>query len=56
MPYKIVGVSGGFKVEDQNKKKYSKTPLTKRRAIAQRVAIALSEAKRTDKPVEYFFA
>lgn len=54
--YKIVGVSGGFKVSDQNKKTYSKTPLTKRRAVAQRVAIALSEAKKTGQPASYFFA
>ena len=56
MPYKLVGESGGFKVCDMNKKCYSKTPLTKRRAIAQRVAIALSESKKTGEPPSHYFA
>jgi hypothetical protein len=55
MPYKIVGESGGFRVCDK-KKCFSKTPLTKKRAISQRIAIALSESKKTGQPASHFFA
>lgn len=54
MPYKIVGQDGGFRVCD-DKKCFSKHPLTKRKAKAQRVAISLSESKMTGKPVGAFF-
>jgi hypothetical protein len=54
MPYKIVGETGGFRVCDQ-KKCFSKHPLTKKKAQKQIVAIALSESKKTGKPVGQFF-
>lgn len=54
MPYKIVGEDGGFRVCDK-KRCFSRHPLTKKKATAQRVAIALSESKMTGKPVGTFF-
>lgn len=57
MPYKIEPVKKGFKVcESANPDVcFSKQPLSKKRAQAQRVAIALSSAKREHKPVSAFF-
>lgn len=55
MPYKIKHVEGGFIVEDKKGKKFSKHPLTKKMATRQRVAIALSEARKTGKPVSTYF-
>lgn len=54
MPYKIVGETGGFRVCDE-KKCFSKHPLTKRKAKKQRIAIALSESKKTGNPVANYF-
>ena len=56
MPYKITHAKDGFYVYDTvTKKHFSKHGLTKKQAEAQRVAIALSEHKKTGKPTELFF-
>ena len=54
MPYKIVGSGYGYKVCDKMKC-FSVKPLTKKVAIKQRIAIALSESKKFKKPLSYFF-
>lgn len=55
MPYHIEKVRGGYFVEDKKGKRFSAKPLTKKRAKAQQVAIAISESKRTEEPVSKFF-
>jgi len=55
MPYAIKKEKGGFFVEDKSGKKFSKKPLTKKNAEKQRVAIVLSESKKTHKPMSFFF-
>ena len=55
MPFVIKPERKGFKVYDTKGKSFSKKPLPKARAVKQRIAIALSEAKRTGKPVGEFF-
>jgi len=56
MPYKIFSAHNGFYVEDaKTKKRFSKHPLTKKNAIAQRQAIAISEAARKHKSVSHYF-
>ena len=54
MPYKIEHFPGGFKVCD-SKRCFSKKPLTKKRATKQRIAIALSESRKTMKPISTYF-
>ena len=54
MPYEVKHVPGGYLVCDK-KKCFSKHPLTKKKAQKQRVAIALSESKKTGKPIGNFF-
>ena len=54
MPLKIAKECGYF-VENKKGEKFSKKPLTKKMAKKQRVAIALSESKKTGKPASYFF-
>jgi len=54
MPYEIKRKGAGFVVCDA-KRCFSNKPLTLQKARAQRVAIALSEAKKTGKPVSKFF-
>ena len=54
MPYNIKKVLGGFKVTD-NHKFFSGKPLTKSKAEKQRIAIAISEHKKTGKPIGYYF-
>lgn len=54
MPFKIVKEKYGFKVCDQNKC-FSSKPLTKKQAQKQRIAIALSEHRKTGKPMKGFF-
>ena len=55
MPYFLKKVAGGFKVCDSNRC-FSKNPLSKKRASAQRVAIALSEHSRNpNHPINYYF-
>jgi hypothetical protein len=57
MPYKIIKEGRGWKVSDvKSGKVFSRAPMPKKQAIAQRVAIAISEAKQTKKPVGSFFA
>lgn len=57
MPYKIEKVSGGFKVcSDINGQCLSKKPMTKKKATKQRIAVALSESRKTKKPVSVYFA
>jgi hypothetical protein len=54
MPYKIVPEGSGFIVK-HGTHAFSKKPITKEMATKQRIAIALSEAKKTQKPVSKFF-
>ena len=54
MPYDIKKVAGGFKVCD-NKRCFSKHGLPFNQAQKQRVAIALSEARKSGKPVGQYF-
>lgn len=56
MPYKIVHMDGGFAVRDAKGKEFSNRPLTKKMATKQRIAIALSESKKTGKPASAYFA
>ena len=56
MPYKIEKVKGGFYVSDLAGKHFSKKPITKQRAIAQRKAIALNESKKKSVPINFYFA
>lgn len=55
MVYTIESSTRGFKVCDTTGKCFSKKGLTKKVAQKQRIAIALSEAKRTGKPISYYF-
>lgn len=55
MPYKIVHMGSGFAVTDNRGRTFSKKPLTKKVASKQRIAIALSESRKTGKPVGDFF-
>lgn len=55
MPYSIDKVKGGFLVCD-DKKCFSKHPLTKKKAQKQRIAIALSEHRKSpETPIKSFF-
>ena len=54
MPYSIEKVKGGFKVSG-GKKYFSNKPLTKKVATSQRIAVALSESKKTGKPISNYF-
>lgn len=56
MPYHIEKTKGGFKVCDNNGKCFSKKPITKKMAEKQRIAIVLSESKKTGKPAGIYFA
>jgi non-canonical (house-cleaning) NTP pyrophosphatase len=60
MPYSIKKVKGGFKVSDGKRsdgviKYFSNKPLTKTVAEKQRIAVALSESKKTGKPIDSYF-
>lgn len=48
MPYKIIQVSGGYKVckKSDTSKCFSKKPLTKKKARKQEIAIILSEKRK----------
>ena len=47
MPYKIVKVKGGFKVQNlETKQLFSSYPLTKEMAMRQKLALEISEGKR----------
>jgi hypothetical protein len=54
MPYIIKPTATGYKVFS-GKKSFSKGGLTKNQARKQRIAIVLSESKRTGKPVSELF-
>jgi hypothetical protein len=55
MPYSIEKVKGGFLVCD-DKKCFSKRPLTKKKAEKQRIAIALSEHRKMPEiPIKNYF-
>lgn len=55
MPFHIEVAQKGFKVCDAKGKCFSKNPLTKQMARKQRVAIALSEHRKTGKPISTMF-
>ena len=56
MPYKIKDFGAGcFKTCDIKGKCLSKKCLTKKTATKQRVAVAISESKRSGKPVSSYF-
>lgn len=55
MPIFIEKQKGGFKACD-DKGCFSKRPMTKEQAQKQRVAIALSLAKKENKPAKVYFA
>lgn len=55
MPYQIVKADHGYFVMSPEGKTFSKKPLSKTRAIKQRVAIALSEARKKHMPPSTFF-
>lgn len=55
MPYTIERKGAGYAVCDA-KRCFSNKPLTLQKARKQQIAIALSEAKKTGKPVSKYFA
>lgn len=55
MPIFIEREKGGFRATDDGKF-FSKRPMTKEQAQKQRVAIALSLAKKEGKPTKMYFA
>lgn len=55
MPYSIEASGKGFKVCDAAGKCFSKKGLPKKVAERQRVAIAISESKKTGKPTSSYF-
>jgi len=55
MPYTIERKGNGFVVCDA-KRCFSKKPLSKEKARAQRIAIALSESRKTGKAASQYFA
>ena len=57
MPFKIEKKQHGFVVKDINTGEvFSKKPITKQRAMRQRIAIAISEHKKNpEKPMRYWF-
>lgn len=55
MPFKIIKEGRGWKTQDvKSGKVFSAKPLTKEQAQKQRIAIALSEHRKTKKPVGSF--
>jgi hypothetical protein len=56
MPFEIKKVGRGFKVVEPGKTHvFSHNPLSKKQAMKQRVAIALSESRKSGKPVKSYF-
>lgn len=55
MPYKIEATGKGFRVCDDVGKCFSKKGLPKKTAEKQRIAIAISESRRSRKPVSSYF-
>jgi hypothetical protein len=56
MPYTVERTGKGFKVCDGTGKCFSKKGLSKATAEKQRIAIALSESRKTGKPASSYFA
>ena len=58
MPFKIEKKQNGFVVKDITTGEiFSKKPLTKQKAMRQRIAIAISEHKKNpEKSMKYWFA
>ena len=55
MPFKLThGKSGYFVYDPITKKHFSNSGLSKKTAAKQRLAIALSESKKSGKPVGYY--
>ena len=54
MPYEVKHFGNGWKVCDE-KKCFSKKAMCKKCAEKQRVAIALSESRKTGKPTSLYF-
>lgn len=54
MPYQIVPVGTGYKVISQSGKPLSNKPLSLNQARKQKVAVALGESRRTNKPVSFY--
>lgn len=48
MPYKLVAISGGYKVKSEGGTLLSKKPLSKKRAEKQRIAATISSIKKSD--------
>ena len=56
MPFQIKKVGKGYKVVEPGKTHvFSNNPLSKKQAMKQRVAIAISSSKREHKPISSFF-
>lgn len=55
MPYRIINSGTGYKVSDGKGNTFSKKPLSFQNANKQRIAIALSESRKKNIPVNYFF-
>lgn len=55
MPYQIKKWKEGYAVTDDKGRKFSNEPISKTMATKQRIAIALSESKKTGKSPSYFF-
>ncbi len=56
MPYSIEATGRGYKVCDSAGKCFSKKGLPKKTAEKQRIAIAISEHRKTGKPTTSYFA
>jgi hypothetical protein len=54
MPFEIVKKAGGYLVCSE-KKCFSRKPLTKKKAQKQRIALAISESKKTGQPIGNYF-
>jgi len=56
MPFQIKKVGKGYKVVEPWKTHvFSNNPLSKKQAMKQRVAIALSESKKSGNPIKSYF-
>jgi len=56
MPFQIKKVGKGFKVVEPGKTHvFSNNPLSKKQAMKQRLAIALSESRKSGKPIKSYF-
>jgi len=56
MPFQIKKVGKGYKVVEPGKTHvFSNNPLSKKQAMKQMVAIALSESRKSGKPIKSFF-